>query len=380
VDEAVACWQRALVLDPKLAAAHTNLGLALAGKGKVDEAIECYRNALALDPTFAAAHNNLGSALKAKGKVEEAIACFRNALALDPKSAQPHFNLGNALRDQGKLEEAIECYRNALALDPKFAQPHCNLGGVLLVKGQVEQAVACLRQAIALDPGHAHAHCNLGHALQSQGRFADSLAAYQRGHALGTKQPGWPYPSTEWLRQAQRLADLESKLAAWLHGRHRPGGAAELLGLAFVGSAKKLHHAAARLYAEALAVAPALTAAPGEAHRYHAARSAALAAAGQGEDAAGLGHAQRLALRRQALTWLRGELAHWTRLLAAGEVGRSRLLRTLGRWQKDPNLAGLRDEHALTKLSSEERAAWQRLWFDVGALLKKAGAPTTKEN
>ena len=40
-------------------------------------------------------------------------------------------------------------------------------------------------------------------------------------------------------------------------------------------------------------------------------------------------------------------------------------------WQKDPDLAGIRDQEALAKLPPEERAAYERLWADVAALLKK---------
>jgi hypothetical protein len=44
----------------------------------------------------------------------------------------------------------------------------------------------------------------------------------------------------------------------------------------------------------------------------------------------------------------------------------------LRHWQQDPDLAGLRDKHALAKLSPKERKAFAQLWADVAALLKKA--------
>jgi hypothetical protein len=51
----------------------------------------------------------------------------------------------------------------------------------------------------------------------------------------------------------------------------------------------------------------------------------------------------------------------------------------LRHWQKDADLAGLRDKEALAKLSAEERAACANLWADVAALLKKAEIPVQKE-
>ncbi len=50
MDEAIACYKKAIELDPKLAKAHYNLGDALSGKGQVDEAIACYKKAIELDP------------------------------------------------------------------------------------------------------------------------------------------------------------------------------------------------------------------------------------------------------------------------------------------------------------------------------------------
>ena len=100
---------------------------ARATTGSLDEAIACYRRALELRPDFAAGHNNLGNALKNQGKLDEAIACYRRALELKPDYAEAHNNLGNAFKNQGKLDEAIACYRRALELKPDYAEAHSNL-------------------------------------------------------------------------------------------------------------------------------------------------------------------------------------------------------------------------------------------------------------
>jgi hypothetical protein len=61
-----------------------------------------------------------------------------------------------------------------------------------------------------------------------------------------------------------------------------------------------------------------------------------------------------------------------------GEAGQARS--TLVHWQKDSDLASLRDPAALAKLTAAERAACEKLWNDVAALLRKAETPTPKEN
>ena len=78
----------------------------MTGQGKLDEAVACYRRALELKPDFAEAHSNLGNALKDLGKLDKAVACYRRALELKPDSAEAHSNLGSALKEQGKLDEA----------------------------------------------------------------------------------------------------------------------------------------------------------------------------------------------------------------------------------------------------------------------------------
>jgi tetratricopeptide (TPR) repeat protein len=263
---------------------------------------------------------------------------LRKAAALDPKSATAHYSLGNALRNKGRLDDAIASYKKAIELDPKFAE----------------------------------AHCNLGVALQQQGRFAEALAACKRGHELGRKQPGWPYPSAAWVRQAERMAAMESKLPAFLKGDARPRDNKERLGLAGVCLARNLHAAAVRLYADAFAADPTLADDVKAGHRYNAVCAAALAAAGKGKDAGKLDDKERARLRKQALDWLRADLASHTKLNASGAPdARSLVQQRMKHWQQDNDLAGIRDKAVLAKLPVEEQKVFAQLWADVAALLKK---------
>ena len=184
LDEAVACYRRALELKPDYAEAHNNLGNALKDQGKLDEAVACYRRALELKPDYAEAHNNLGVALKDQGKLDEAVACYRRALELKPDYAEAHNNLGNAFKDQGKLDEAVACYRRALELKPDFAEAHNNLGNALKDQGKLDEAVACYRRALELKPDYAEAHNNLGNALKDQGKLDEAVACYRRALEL----------------------------------------------------------------------------------------------------------------------------------------------------------------------------------------------------
>src|SRR5262249_38886167 len=70
---------------------HFQQAYALYAKHDLDGAIACYKKALDLDPKHAPAHTNLGNALKDKGDLDGAIACYHKALDLDPKNALAHY-------------------------------------------------------------------------------------------------------------------------------------------------------------------------------------------------------------------------------------------------------------------------------------------------
>src|SRR5207244_2809347 len=136
-------------------------------------------------------------------------------------------NLGIALSQQGKHAEAEAECREAIRLRPDFAEAHIGLGDALGGQGKYAKAGAEFREALRLRHDYPEAHCGLGFALLVQGRFAEALDALKRGHELGSKQPGWRYPSAEWVRRAEQLVALDAKLARVLKSEAQPAGAPE---------------------------------------------------------------------------------------------------------------------------------------------------------
>jgi hypothetical protein len=245
-------------------------------------------------------------------------------------------------------------------------------------QGRPAEAEAAFRRAIKLEPDDANAHCNLGRMLLLQERFSEAVEERRRGHELGSKQKNWSYPSAEWVREAERLAALGARLPALLSGAAQPGDAGEWLTLThFCQDYKERYAAAARFYAGAFAAVPKPAEEP-NGNRYDAACMAALAGCGQGDDAATLDDAGRARLRRQALDWLRGELAVWTKR-AETPTDRPKVRQSMQHCQKDPDFAGVRDAAALANLPEPERAAWQKLWADVAELLKRTDEPKAAE-
>jgi hypothetical protein len=161
-----------------------------------------------------------------------------------------------------------------------------------------------------------------------------------------------------------------------LRGEETPADNAERLRLAQFACYQKKFATSVRLWTEALEGDPKLGNNRQTLHRYHAARAAVRAAAGQGQDEPPLDDSARAKLRRQALDWLKSERTAWAKLLeSAQSKTRSTFVQTLSHWQQDIALAGIRDAAALSKLPAGDRAAFAQFWADVAALLKKAEEP-----
>jgi serine/threonine protein kinase/Flp pilus assembly protein TadD len=374
-EEAIRFLTAATALRPQSPGAHLNLGLAFLNRGRLDEAIAAFRKAIALKRDYATAHNDLGLALVRKNRQDEAIAAFRQAVRLKPDYAKAHANLGNALLAIGEVDEAVAAYRRATEANPAYAMAHYDLGNALASKGDPEEAAAAYRRAIVRQPDLAEAYCNLGCVLQHQGEFRQALAAFEQGHERGSRRKGWPYPSARWVEESRRLVEREGRLPALLRGEEQPGSAAEQVDYAQLCYGKKHYAAAARLWAAAFASGPKRADDPLTGHRAHAAYAAALAGAGRGVDAGRLDPQERKRWRKQALDWLRADLAALARRLDGGMPGdRPQIAHRLRQWRCDQDLAGLRDPAVVTLLPADEQEACRQFWTEVEALLGRAAS------
>lgn len=198
-DDAMRLLKRALLVDPKSAAAHLNLGSLLMDLGRLEEAVASSDKAIELDSGFINAHFNRGNALLALGRFTEAVASFRNALAINPRYTDAHNNCGNALSRMGAFAEAIGCYDQAIALDPGFAPAYVNRSAALIELRRIDEAILDLDRALALAPQNVDAWINRGEALLRGYRLDDSLASYDRALELNPKSAG------AWLGRARAL-------------------------------------------------------------------------------------------------------------------------------------------------------------------------------
>jgi serine/threonine protein kinase/Flp pilus assembly protein TadD len=373
---AIASYQKAIALKPNHTGALSNLGTALLAQGDVSGSITACRKAVASKADDPIAHNALGNALKTVNDVAGALAAYQKAIDLKSDYAEAHANLGNALIEQGHLLRAIAACQKAVMLKPDLAEAQNYLGVALAKKGDVSGAIDAFRKAIKLKPGYAVAHTNLGHALQSQGEFRQALITYRRAHELGTKMRNWRYPSSEWIREGERLLELDENLPAYLSGKAKPASSAEQIELANLCARKHLNHASARFYEAGFEAEPGLANDLSKGHRYNAACVAALAGSGQGKDSLQLDQKERTGLRQKVVVWLGADLGAWReRLKKEPDKTRQDAAMTMDHWLTDPDLSGVRDREALAKLPEAERSQWLKFWQEVAALRDQAASP-----
>jgi tetratricopeptide (TPR) repeat protein len=356
-------YDAAAAINPQLAEPHVDLGNVLAELGLAEGALAEYRRAIALKPSSALAHNNLANLLRELGRPEEAVTEYERALELDPHPGTC-VNLGVALSDLGRSDQAADAYRRAIAIDSENAPAHQNLAIALMDLGRTKEALQEFRWAIQLDGRMAEPHTNLGRALQEEGRLEEAAAEYEQARALGDKQ------AESLLKACRRFQALRPRLSGVSAGCDQPADNEQRLALADLCRQRyvRRYGLAAHLYRDAFRADSKLAEDPS--NRFKAAVVYAAAGFGLGLDP--VPPIERSDLRRQALGWLRADLANLSkRARISDPPTRAALRRSLQAWQHDACLAAIRVLGEPAEQTREERINWHKLWQDLDEALEE---------
>jgi serine/threonine-protein kinase len=407
LDEARDHYQQVLRLDPTNPAVQTPLRIVLMRQGRGQEVQLSWRKLLEGQPPEHDAWFGYAELCLFLGQQEE----YRRArlALLDRFGAPPNpvvaERVGRACLllpgTEDEVRKAVGLIDRAVAT--RKGTPEWVYRYFLFARGLAEYRQGHLPAAISLLEGEGSRvmgpapHLILAMAQQEKGEknqarktLARAIVAFDWNAAQADNHDIWICHALR--REAEGL--ILPNLPAFLRGAYQPVDNDERLALVGVCQSQGLYLAAARLYADAFAadsrLAESLTsdchsrAALGDKQpvgrveelatecRYPAARCAALAGCGLGEEGARLGEAERLRWRKQAREWLRADLAVWAGALDSESRAARVLVRSLLRhWQSDPNLAGLRQPGALAGLPEEERKECLALWQEVAALLER---------
>jgi tetratricopeptide (TPR) repeat protein len=101
-------------------------------KGRYQEAFACYDSILSIDPSFVAAHFNKGYIwLEYLNQYDSATTHFTKAINLYPQYYQAYLNRGLSYESLNKKKEAESDYRQALAINPQYTEAAKSLSRVL---------------------------------------------------------------------------------------------------------------------------------------------------------------------------------------------------------------------------------------------------------
>jgi Flp pilus assembly protein TadD len=185
--EAKSEYEKAIALDPKMAAAYQNLGVTLIPTDPA-AAIEPLQHAAELMPEDARTKWLLGIALEATKKDSAAIEQYQAAEKLDAKSVEIRNSLGFALLRNGRAADAETAFREALALQPPDAasdQAHKGLLQALLAEKKNDEAATELGVYLAAHPGDATMQLEHASLLVDAGKDDDALAELDKAATAG---------------------------------------------------------------------------------------------------------------------------------------------------------------------------------------------------
>jgi tetratricopeptide (TPR) repeat protein len=262
VDRAIESYGQALVLDPGLAAAHSNLGLLLLLRGREEEAIEHCRQAVALAPDNGIMHMNLGRCLVRMERLDEAMDCYADALELMPDSAELCTQIGKvwlevenlpqaehwftrarqadeshlearvglaaALREAKFHDEAIGQLETLLEEHPDVVSAYVELAETRWDSGDAEGAIANLHKALELAPHLAGLHAKIGHVLASAGAVDEALTCFRAALELNPRNVNALHGLGTTLRGELPKADLDDVVGLLGNPQYREGALSAL--------------------------------------------------------------------------------------------------------------------------------------------------------
>lgn len=194
---AIACFQRAIEIDPNYAAAHSGLADCYSSLGfsfdvgsqppadVQPKARAAARRALELDETLAEAHNSLAYVnLNYDWDWVRAETEFKRSLQLNPGYANAHHWYAHHLLSSGRSCEALAESKRALELDPLSPIMNLHLGWHHFYSRQYDDALDQLAKTLELESNFGLAYWYRGLAYEQKHMFPEALQNMEKARKL----------------------------------------------------------------------------------------------------------------------------------------------------------------------------------------------------
>ena len=170
--------EKALSIDPDLAAAHSALGhIKVQYEHDWEGAAREYARALQLDSSLALTYHRRGLLYAMQGDTDRALAQSERAQQLEPLWLAPRVGAGNFLYYAKRFDESIRLIEQVLALDERADSARSVLIRDLLCKGEYERALREIDRRPLQSPG---SNAYRAQALALSGRRKEALAELDR--------------------------------------------------------------------------------------------------------------------------------------------------------------------------------------------------------
>ncbi len=144
-------------------------GKSLVKKHKYNEAINELTKAIELDPQLAEAYRQRGIAYRWSKRPGSAVVDYTAAIKLQPNWAEAYRNRGNAFRMNGDYEKAIADFNKAIKLKPDRAEIYYNRGKAFYLQHDKKRAIADMEQCLKINPNHNKARSLLSN-IKTKGK------------------------------------------------------------------------------------------------------------------------------------------------------------------------------------------------------------------
>ncbi|MBI5819255.1 MAG: tetratricopeptide repeat protein [Verrucomicrobia bacterium] len=143
-------WKDAISKSPGKFRPLMNLGVAYVEHGKSREGVACFRKALQIEPALISGYENLATVENTLGNFGEALIVTQVGLKCAPQSVKLHFNQAVAYNGLGQTHKSVEWFKKSIELSPTHKQSHLALGMLYANLKQYDRALKHYKIAATL--------------------------------------------------------------------------------------------------------------------------------------------------------------------------------------------------------------------------------------
>jgi len=186
IEESVAYFKRALVVDPGLANRFISQGQNAFEAENYQDAIEPLNTHLLLFPEDVGAIYLLGQSYEANGNTDAALAFYERTLTLDSERPDVLFKMVHIYRGREAHQQAVDTLQKIIEIEPDTTEAHYLLAISYLTLAEFDAALSAFLATVRLNPEDVAAHYHAAILLEQKDEINQAIEYYEKTIALDT--------------------------------------------------------------------------------------------------------------------------------------------------------------------------------------------------